>query len=534
MCDCAQRAPASVKNAAHAVHPLFVYCAAACLLLPSALLPGCAHARIDCYWTHVVVGVHACHIGCAAPCPLQANMSAAAATADALKLQAALHKLQSQFDEVARERDTIAKGMSSGASALFGLIRIRPERPTVPHRGNSLASLRTRIAADGLFYTTAQPIVLPAKRLVVRGVARWHALTVCAHDYGTNLLTRSNIDATRVPCSSRGKACCYVLCSLRTRRTAELAVVKEHNRRGDAELRKAERTFARAPHLLRTAPVFSTCLTATAAPLDFFLHVAGAVAQSKDAKVLAQMMDEQETYLQQVKALQEMLRTAMNETEKYRKLALEGEAKAASEAATQKELQDRIAALRTEVKDLEKEVAAASGESSHAAPTSAPTAAAGSESTSPVASDSASTTLQANAAISSADVTVEAEGAAASSSTTHADLRTRLADLRSQLAAAEEAAEAGASEAVKATRAREKLERESREHVKMLESALEKKVLEATELQQQCASLEEAHSRDLQVRVLCAWAWVVLGMRKGHVHVVCMPRPPCTRPALAT
>lgn len=43
--------------------------------------------------------------------PLQATMSAASASADALKLQAALHKLQSQFDEVTKERDIISKGM---------------------------------------------------------------------------------------------------------------------------------------------------------------------------------------------------------------------------------------------------------------------------------------------------------------------------------------------------------------------------------------------------------------------------------------
>lgn len=35
-----------------------------------------------------------------------------------------------------------------------------------------------------------------------------------------------------------------IFCLQRTHRTAELAVVKEHNRRGDAELRKAERMFA--------------------------------------------------------------------------------------------------------------------------------------------------------------------------------------------------------------------------------------------------------------------------------------------------
>jgi chromosome segregation ATPase len=79
-----------------------------------------------------------------------------------------------------------------------------------------------------------------------------------------------------------------------------------------------------------------------------------------------------------------------------------------------------------------------------------------------------------------------------------ADLVKQLADLKAQLAAAEEEAEAGASEAVKATRARERLERESREKQAMLQTALETKIKENAALQETLSNMESAHSRDLE------------------------------------
>jgi DNA repair exonuclease SbcCD ATPase subunit len=201
----------------------------------------------------------------------------------------------------------------------------------------------------------------------------------------------------------------------------------------------------------------------------------------------------------QVRALQELLRSNAEELERYKKLVTEAERAGAAggkasgaaggdaavpSTARQTELQERINRLRAEVKDLERSIAAV-----------ATTAAAASGAGGAGGDSELSAAAAAGAGSSAASEGAAAGGAAGDDA---AALRARLAETKAALTAAEEEAEEGASSAVKATRMRERLERENREKVTALESALEHKVKEVAMLQETMSNLESAHSRDLE------------------------------------
>ena len=81
------------------------------------------------------------------------------------------------------------------------------------------------------------------------------------------------------------------------------------------------------------------------------------------------------------------------------------------------------------------------------------------------------------------------------------EARARVATLRAAVSAAEDEAEDSASAAVKQTRLRERAEREAKEKVAAMESALEAKIREVAALQEAAGSIEAVHAHNLEVRV---------------------------------
>ena len=211
------------------------------------------------------------------------------------------------------------------------------------------------------------------------------------------------------------------------------------------------------------------------------------INKSKEAQAMSLLQDERDTYQQQVRALQELLRDNADELQKFRKLMSAGGGSGGKEDDAKKaaELQEKIVKLRAAVKDGEKALAEAEAAESAARAASAAVSQAPAE-------GEAGTDV---AVVAAAPATTP--DSAAGSATVEA-LRVSLAAVRAELSAVEEAAEAGASDAVKATRARERLERESREKLEALQKALETKVREGAALQEQLSTLEAAHSHDLE------------------------------------
>ncbi len=240
----------------------------------------------------------------------------------------------------------------------------------------------------------------------------------------------------------------------------------------------------------------------------------------------------------------EMLRTNAEEIEKYKTALAEGNAAANDTAKKQAELQARLTSLRTEIKDVEGQIAGLEGQlavekarvdaasanpnpiaaaadgvpGDAAAPSNAdppaegspPSAAAGEPQPQPGADGSGAGAAAAGSGGAATDP--PASGAAAAPPAPAAPaidvaaveaqlgpLRTRLAELRSSLAAAEDEAEDSASAAVKATRLRERLEREAKERVAALETQLASKIHEVASLQEAASNAEAAHLQQLEV-----------------------------------
>jgi hypothetical protein len=165
----------------------------------------------------------------------------------------------------------------------------------------------------------------------------------------------------------------------------------------------------------------------------------------------------------QVRALQDLLRSNAEELEKYRKIIAEGGSSGQNNSATaikQAELQERITKTRSELKDAEK-------------------------------------------LLSEAEAPASGAGEAGALSTS-GELLAKITDLKAVLAQAELEAEAGASEAVKATRARERIEKEARDKQMALENALEVKVKENAALMESMSNMESTHAKDLEVSCIAA------------------------------
>ena len=195
-------------------------------------------------------------------------------------------------------------------------------------------------------------------------------------------------------------------------------------------------------------------------------------------------MEERESLAVQVKGLQELLRSNMAEVEMFRKMMADGSRSGAGGAASsaaggedaekkrQKELQEGINALRTELADTQHALAEAERVAASAASAAADAA----------ESDSA-----------------DAAAAAAAAAAAVTDLVSKVDEVKARLLAAEEEVEDSASAAVKQTRLRERLEREGRERVAALEAQLDAKVREAAGLREAASNSDAAHERDLEV-----------------------------------
>jgi hypothetical protein len=202
------------------------------------------------------------------------------------------------------------------------------------------------------------------------------------------------------------------------------------------------------------------------------LPPADVIAKSKDAKKLAQVMEERTSAEDQLKGLQGILRSSMEELDKYKKLVHErpepgqGAEGAATGGSSQAEVKERMDGMRAEVRRLE------------------------------------GLLTEVSSPPPPAEVSFEgAEGAAAAPAPADpaaAELVTaQLAAARAAVAVAEEAASDSASAAVKATRAREKLEREQKEKLNVLETALAAKTAEAAALTSALEAADSEHAAQI-------------------------------------
>ena len=202
------------------------------------------------------------------------------------------------------------------------------------------------------------------------------------------------------------------------------------------------------------------------------------IAKSKDMRALQGLQEEKEMYEMQLKQLQTMLRSQMEDLEKYKRIATEATNNNTDNSsntadtghAKQKELQERIIKLRNDLKEAEIQLQETS-----------------------TTIDNLHTTIA-----SSTDVDDELKTKLQEAEQAMIRAQGRVTELKGTLQTAEEEAEDSASAAIKATRARERAEREHKEKLNALEQALATATKEAERLSEEKSAAEAAHARDLE------------------------------------
>lgn len=240
------------------------------------------------------------------------------------------------------------------------------------------------------------------------------------------------------------------------------------------------------------------------------INVAVIIRRSKEASYVQSLMEEKDVFEMQAKALQDLLRANANELEHLKQLlkdaptAVDGDKDKKKDGEGMQQIQERINSLREAVKTLQDQIketenlleAERKAEAEKASQEPEPNSGGveppreGGEEGDPVQEPQDVASPVANASINPKIKELEEK---------LSNLQEELVATESTLQEAEQEAEEGSTALIRATRARNKLEKEAKEKQLALERALEQKVAESVSLQEELSTLKSESAQAIDV-----------------------------------